>query len=179
MPKVVNLNKLITGHRGPQKVGDTTFIFDTTQIQKYLISRIKKADTFFVMGCAAWFTNTKIIEALSTLKGVSIICTRDKIARTKSSKAKYKTLKKYSGIPTINLIGAGRGRSASLMHHKFLIGLDKNENPLWISTGSFNLTESACTNLENLQIIENPRIAAVYLQEFQRLFRISKPLNLK
>ena len=178
MPKVVNLNKLISGGRGPKKIGDSTFIFDTVEIQKYLISRIKNPDTHFVMGCAAWFTNTKIIQALSTLKGVSIICTRDKVARTKVSRAKYKTLKKHSGIPTINLLGAGRGRSASLMHHKFLIGLDRKENPIWISTGSFNLTESACTNLENLQIIENPQIATVYLKEFQRLFRIAKPLHL-
>lgn len=179
MPKVVNLNKLVSGKRGPKTIGDSTFIFDTVEIQKYLIKRIKRSDTQYIMGCAAWFTNTKIIEAMSTLRGVSMICTRDKVARTKSSKDKYKTLKKHAGIPTIKLLGCGRGRSASLMHHKFLIGMDKDENPLWVSTGSFNLTESACTNLENLQIIENPAVASLYMEEFKRLFPIAKPLNLK
>jgi len=179
MPKVVNLNKLITGGRGPKTVGDSTFIFDTVQIQKFLINRIKRSDTHFVMGCAAWLTNTKILQALSSLRGVSMICTRDKVARTKSSKEKYKKLRKHAGIPTIKLLGCGRGRSASLMHHKFLIGMDAHENPIWVSTGSFNLTESACTNIENLQVIENPAVAKIYMQEFKRLFTIAKPLPLK
>ena len=81
MPKVVNLNKLVTG-RSSRRIGDTTLVFDTECIQKKLISRISRSDTKYVCGCAAWFTNTKIIEALSRLCGVSIICTRDKVAKT-------------------------------------------------------------------------------------------------
>lgn len=177
MPKVVNLNKLVTG-RSSKRIGDTTLVFDTECIQKKLISRISRSDTKYVCGCAAWFTNTKIIEALSRLCGVSIICTRDKVAKTKTTRAKYKTLPSINGIPTIKLLGCGSGRSASLMHHKFLVGMDKDENPIWVSTGSFNLTESACTNIENMMIIENKEIAGEFLNEFQRLFKIAKHLKL-
>jgi phosphatidylserine/phosphatidylglycerophosphate/cardiolipin synthase-like enzyme len=181
MPKTVNLNNLITdtSRKKLTVCGDIKLLFDTTTILQTLIRRIGKADTKYVMGCAAWFTNTKIIEALSKLKGVSIICTRDKVARTKTSKAKYKTLPKHDGIPTIKLLGCGRGRSASLMHHKFLVGMDNSQNPLWVSTGSFNLTESACTNIENLMIIENKEVATAFLKEFQRLYPLAKTLPLK
>jgi len=56
--------------------------------------------------------------------------------------------------------------------------MDKDENPIWVSTGSFNLTESACTNIENMMIIENKEIAGEFLNEFQRLFKIAKHLKL-
>jgi phosphatidylserine/phosphatidylglycerophosphate/cardiolipin synthase-like enzyme len=177
-----NLNKLLSHTRKRtvciKEDTDMRIAFDTETIQNLLIGRIKRADTKFVMGCAAWFTNTKIIRALSTLRGVSIICTRDKVARTKSSKAKYKSLPKHDGIPTIRLLGCGRGRSASLMHHKFLVGMDESQAPIWVSTGSFNLTESATNNIENLMIIENRAVAMTFLQEFQRLYKLSKPLPL-
>jgi phosphatidylserine/phosphatidylglycerophosphate/cardiolipin synthase-like enzyme len=176
-----NLNKLLvgSGRKKMNKCNDIKVLFDTESILKHLIARIDKADTRYVMGCAAWFTNTKIIAALSKLKGVSIICTRDKVARTKSSKAKYKTLPSHDGIPTIKLLGCGRGRSASVMHHKFLVGMNRDQKPIWVSTGSFNLTESACTNIENLMIIENKEVATVFLNEFQRLYPIAKKLSLK
>jgi len=181
MPKTVNLNNLITDTSRKKLIvcGDTKLMFDTNTILQTLIKRIGNADTKYVMGCAAWFTNTKIIEALSKLKGVSIICTRDKVAKTKTTKAKYKTLPKHDGIPTIKLLGCGRGRSASLMHHKFLVGMNEKQEPVWVSTGSFNLTESACTNIENLMIIENKEVATAFLKEFQRLYPLAKTLPLK
>jgi len=181
MPKTVNLNKLIVDKTRKKlfESGDIKLFFDTESILKNLVSRIGRSDTKYVMGCAAWFTNTKVINALSKLNGVSMICTRDKVARTPATKAKYRTLPKHDGIPTIKLLGCGRGRSASLMHHKFLVGMDRNQKPIWVSTGSFNLTESACTNIENLMIIENTEVATAFLQEFQRLYPLAKTLSLK
>lgn len=181
MTKTVNLNKLITDSSRKKMVvcSDIKLMFDTESILTTLIKRIGKADTKYVMGCAAWFTNTKIIEALSKLKGVSMICTRDKVAKTKATKAKYRTLPKHDNIPTIKLLGCGRGRSASLMHHKFLVGMNGKQEPIWVSTGSFNLTESACTNIENLMIIENTEVATAFLKEFQRLYPLAKTLPLK
>ncbi len=182
MPKVVNLNKLASDPKRKRIIthNTTQLMFDTELILKTLISRIKHADTKYIMGCAAWFTNTKLIECMSNhLRGVSMICTRDKVARTKHSKAKYKTLPKAHGIPRIRLLGSGRGRSASLMHHKFLVGLDKDQMPIWVSTGSFNLTESAKTNIENLMIIKDKDIAMSFLEEFQRLYPLGKTLSLR
>jgi phosphatidylserine/phosphatidylglycerophosphate/cardiolipin synthase-like enzyme len=64
------------------------------------------------------------------------------------------------------------------MHHKFLVGMDVRQNPIWVSTGSFNLTKSATSNIENMMIIENPELATSFLKEFQRLFQIAKALPL-
>lgn len=180
MPKVVNLNKLLTDQERRKQVicGDIKLLFDTNNILTSLVRRISKEDTHFVMGCAAWFTNDRVIDALSKLKGVSIICTRDKVARAKYTKEKYRKLPKHDDIPTILMLGCGRGRNASLMHHKFLVGMDEKQNPLWVSTGSFNLTKSATSNIENLMIIENRELAMSFLKEFQRLFQIAKPLTL-
>ena len=180
MPKVVNLNKLLTDTDRRKQVicGDIKLLFDTNNILTSLVRRINKDDTHFVMGCAAWFTNDRIITALSKLKGVSVICTRDKVARSKYSKIKYRRLPKHDGIPTILTLGCGRGRNASLMHHKFLVGMDARQNPIWVSTGSFNLTKSATSNIENMMIIENPELATSFLKEFQRLFQIAKALPL-
>ena len=182
MPKVVNLNKLASNSERTRVLfhNNIKLAFDTDLILKTLMDRIKRPDTKYIMGCAAWFTNTKLIECMSKhLRGVSMICTRDKVARTKHSKAKYKTLPKADGVPRVRLLGSGRGRSASLMHHKFLVGLDKDQMPIWVSTGSFNLTESANTNIENLMIIEDKEVAMSFLKEFQRLYPLSKTLGLR
>jgi phosphatidylserine/phosphatidylglycerophosphate/cardiolipin synthase-like enzyme len=181
MPKCVNLNKLITDKKRKQfiRYGNIKLMFDTQSILNNLTARIRRQDTVFVMGCAAWFTNSRIIKALSELKGVSIICTRDKVARLKSTKLKYRTLPQHDGIPTVLVVGCGRGRKASLMHHKFLIGMNEKQIPIWVSTGSFNLTESATSNIENMMIIENKEIAKAFLEEFQRLYPLAKKLSLK
>ena len=65
------------------------------------------------------------------------------------------------------------------MHHKFLVGMSKEGDPLWVSTGSFNMTKSATNHLENCMIIENADVATLFKAEFMRLFPISRPLKLK
>jgi len=177
MPKVVDLNKLITDkeRKKASVCGNIGIWFESNAILNALVKRILKSDTCFVMGCAAWLTNTRIIGALSTLKGVSVICTRDKVV--KAMKPKYRLLPKHDDIPTVLVLGTA-GRKASLMHHKFLVGMDKDQKPIWVSTGSFNLTQSATTNLENLMIIESPEVAEVYLKEFQRLYPLARTLRL-
>ena len=76
-------------------------------------------------------------------------------------------------------MGAGRGRFKSLMHHKFLIGLSAERTPVWVMNGSFNVTESAVTNLENIMVFDDPEIAMTFFEEFKRLHRVSQPLKIK
>ena len=68
---------------------------------------------------------------------------------------------------------------SNLMHHKFLIGLSKDRVPIWVMNGSFNVTESALTNLENSMIFDDPEISTTYFDEFKRLHRMSQKLNIK
>ena len=78
----------------------------------------------------------------------------------------------------IRVIGCGSGWNKSLMHHKFLVGMSKEGDPLWVSTGSFNMTKSATNHLENCMVINDPAVAQVYLDEFVNLYKISKALKL-
>ena len=78
-----------------------------------------------------------------------------------------------------SIIKNGRGRFKSLLHHKFLVGLDENREPIWVSNGSFNLTENAVTNIENVMIFDDPEIATDFFDEFKRIYAISSPLKIR
>ena len=181
MPKKVNLNSLIENshERRKQKVcGKIKVHFDGKSIVAAVCRNIRHKDTKYVMGCAAWFTNKKIIQTMSTeLKGCCMIVTKDKILRAKTTKAKYKSLPIYKDT-AIRVIGTGRGWSKSLMHHKFMVGMSAQGDPMWVITGSFNFTESATKHLENCLVISDPDVAQVYLDEFVNLYKISKRLKI-
>ena len=159
--KKVNLNKMVDDKgRCRQTVIDNVKMkihFHGMSILNAIIRKIKHEETKYILGCCAWLTNKRIIEAMGcNLNGVSIICTKDKITMAKTTQAKYKLLKPLQeGASPVNYIGAGRGFNRSLMHHKFLVGLDASRQPLWCSTGSFNLTTSAINHLDNMMIIVN------------------------
>eukprot|EP00051_Salpingoeca_urceolata_P031578 m.12091 g.12091 ORF g.12091 m.12091 type:complete len:173 (+) comp4176_c0_seq1:604-1122(+) len=72
----------------------------------------------------------------------------------------------------------GKGGIRSLMHHKFFVGLTaKTQAPSWVATGSYNASEGAKTNLENLMVIRSPKLAALFYDEFCRIHAVSKPLK--
>lgn len=182
--KKVNLNKLIEDKtRKRQQVFENAKIkihFNGHCIQNAICRQIKKRDTHYVVGCCAWLTNTKILDTLSAcVEGVCIICTRDKITRAKTNQMKYKKLKKLTTADSpINVIGCGSGYNKSLLHHKFLVGMNKKKEAIWVSNGSFNLTKSAVRHLENCMIIEDKDVATLFKKEFLRLFPLSRPLKI-
>ncbi len=183
--KKVNLNKLIEdSSRKRQQVFKNTEIkihFNGHSIVNAICRQIKKDITHYIIGCAAWLTNTKILDTLAgNVEGVCIICTKDKITRAKTNQSKYKRLKKLPDAKSpIQVIGVGSGYNKSLLHHKFLVGLDEHKKPLWVANGSFNFTKSAVNHLENCMIIENEDVAKLFKAEFMRLFPISRPLKIK
>ena len=59
------------------------------------------------------------------------------------------------------------------MHHKVII-IDDNT----VITGSFNFTVSADkANDDNILVIHSPAVASLYLQEFERVYRMGNPPN--
>lgn len=183
----VNLNSLIDDEaRKRQKVcGKIKVLFNGHAIVNGICRHIRRPDTFYVMGCCAWFTNKTIIETMAdNLKGVCIVTTRDKILSAKTTQKRYATLPVYTNETStepdtaIRFIGSGRGFNKSLMHHKFLVGLSEQGDPLWVSTGSFNLTNMATNHLENCNIICDPDVAQIYLDEFVNVYKISSPLRI-
>jgi phosphatidylserine/phosphatidylglycerophosphate/cardiolipin synthase-like enzyme len=78
----------------------------------------------------------------------------------KSPHGEYMKMK-IEGVP----VKLDRNRHA--MHHKVII-IDGSR----VITGSYNLSRNAARNNdENILVIDNPRIAAAYLSEFNRLYR--------
>ena len=116
---------------------------------------------------------------MSTKKGVCIICTKDRLATKRSNQNAYSDLRPCFQGGAIRIVGEGRGRYKSLMHHKFLCGLDEEKRPLWILNGSFNMTQNALNNLENCMVLNDPRIALAYVDEFKRIHKVSKPLTIR
>lgn len=153
---------------------DIQLAFDPNTIIRLLASKI--INSHYVVGCIAWLTNKKILSALSSTRGVHIIVTKD-LRTLRSAKSRYIALPKYNGT-SISVMGAGRGYKKSLMHHKFMVGLDANHNPQWVCTGSFNATESAKTNIENMILLVNKDIAHEYFKEFNRIKELAITLKL-
>ena len=180
-----NLNKQIDDEKRKQQKVFTrgrkkiSVIFDGAGIKRAIIRYVNKEETAYVVGCIAWLSNKDILTAMAKKKGVTIICTKDKMTKRGSNQKAYKNLNPAMAGGAIRVVGEGRGWHKSLMHHKFLIGLDKEGKALWVSNGSFNMTEHATTNLENLMIMEDPDVANTFLDEFKREHKLSKPLKLK
>ncbi len=163
--------------RGKRKV---SVIFDGRGIQNAIVRAIKREDTAYVVGCVAWLSNKRILKAMAEhLKGVTIITTADKLTKRRKNQQAYAKLSGCFAGGVIRVVGEGRGRFKSLMHHKFLIGTNAAREPLWVMNGSFNVTESAVSNIENIVVFDDPEIAGTFFDEFKRIHRISRPLKIR
>ncbi len=182
---IVNLNKLVADDTRSRQAkvecaGKVRVHFSGERIVAAIIRRMKRSDCQYIVGCSAWFTNEKIIRAMSTLKGVAMIVTKDKTALAESNKRKYRTLPLLNDAKSpIQTIGTrGNKWTKSLMHHKFIVFLNEKQEAVAVSNGSFNLTNSATRHLENVVFHEDSQVADIFKSEFLRLFAISKPLKL-
>ena len=163
--------------RGKRKI---SVVFDGRAIQNTIVRNIKREDTVYVVGCIAWLSNKRILKCMAEhLKGVTIVTTTDKLTKRRKNQQAYAKLGGCFAGGVIRTVGEGRGRFKSLMHHKFFLGLNASREPLWVMNGSFNVTESAVTNIENVMIFDDPEIATTFFEEFKRIHKISKPLKIK
>lgn len=175
MPKNLNLSLKDVSRGRVQKCKHVSLLFDGALILKTILKNIKRKDTCFVVGCVAWLSNKRILSALSKKQGVCFVCTKDKLLKRKSNRAAFALLKPcFPNSTAIRTVGTGRGRLKSLLHHKFIIGCSEDSTPLWVMNGSFNMTESAMTNIENMMLFEDPEVAKAFYEEFCRVFKISK-----
>ena len=163
--------------RGKRKI---SVVFDGRAIQNTIVRNIKREDTVYVVGCIAWLSNKRILKCMAEhLKGVTIVTTTDKLTKRRKNQQAYAKLGGCFAGGVIRTVGEGRGRFKSLMHHKFFLGLNASREPLWVMNGSFNVTESAVTNIENVMIFDDPEIATTFFEEFKRIHKISKPLKIR
>lgn len=113
---------------------------------------ISQVDT--VVGCVAWLTHAKILDALESVDTTVVM--------TKHSSNRWKRHIR------VKFVGSAR----LLMHHKFLVGCD-SDGPKWVSFGSFNITQSAMTNLENMVMVMDRKLARVFHEEFKQILDLT------
>jgi hypothetical protein len=74
--------------RGKRKI---SVVFDGRAIQNTIVRNIKREDTVYVVGCIAWLSS--VLKTMSeNTKGVSIICTKDKLTKRKTNQRAYAKL---------------------------------------------------------------------------------------
>lgn len=127
-------------------------------IQEEIVIELLKAEKQILVA-VAWLTNQRLFDILcfqaDNFIDVQVLIVNDEI-------------NSHSGIDYENLVKAGgklywqENTSQSLMHHKFCI-IDKKT----VITGSYNWTNKAQSNIENIIVLENEVNASKdYLNEF-------------
>jgi len=173
-------------------------------LEDRLIEHIDAADG--VLGCMAWLTNRRILEALARKKFVSILVQKEDWLRPDGAGWSVdRLLRLYSKLPAIGrfdldipysyctdfdvppIMCVGncpleKSPAMARMHHKFLVmchfqGPHDIVTPTSVWTGSFNATENGTKSLENAVVITNAEIASEYHREWLGLFGLAEPLN--
>jgi len=120
-----------------------------------------------------YFSNLKILKECSKKKSCSIVTTYDKYLKSKVRMTAFEKLKPFKE-DRVRTLNAGRGRNKTILHTKCIVLMDYECRPYKIITGSFNYTQNAQNNIENVTIFRDPIIAQNYLDEFNRCWSISK-----
>lgn len=77
----------------------------------------------------------------------------------------------------IRCFGFSDKKNKPLMHHKFLVFLDKDMIPYGVWTGSYNLTKNATKSLDNVIYSKDINIVKAYVEEFEQFLFLSEKLN--
>lgn len=137
----------------------------------------KIRDTPYVVGCMAWFSDPVILTALAGCRGVSFVVTNDSLLNSVSLRKLYGALTPLDATRSaVRCVGLRTGSARSLMHHKFIVGLDAARVPAWLAMGSYNASSQAGNNIESVVLFQCPAIARVYFDEYAAIEKSSKPL---
>ncbi len=132
----------------------------------------------YVVLSVAWLSNRPILEALRSTKGCSVIVTHDN-AQLRKFREPLGLLPKMEGAKSaVFTVNSGRG-SRALMHHKYMVLLDKDKNPTGeVVTGSWNYTAQSQKNLEHVLALHSPDLAQRLLEDHKEMLRcVAKPLR--
>lgn len=158
--------------RDPCKVQKTTVFFRPEHILGHLKRKILSAR--YIVACVAWCSNPELLDAMRRCKGVSLVINYDRTLIRKH-REKYYRLKPMEGATSA--VSWVRGKGRCLMHHKFCVFLDDRKVPTSVVTGSWNWTKQSMKNVEHILSIEDPKLAAQFMQEHLAVLKIAKPLR--
>jgi len=146
-------------------------VFD--DIETKLLEHIGDNHCKYVAILCPYFSNQKILKALSTKDGVSIVTTYDKNLK---SKVRTKSFKELSPLleDRVRTLNCGTGKSKSIMHSKVIVLLDYEKRPYRAIGGSYNFSGGSETNIETMTVYDNAVVAKSFYDEFFRVYGISK-----
>jgi len=133
------------------------------------------------------FTNGSNSNSLTHNFQIASIPNYDKIENKRKDFSKKKTFKKILNTMRnddeyairccgmVSLIY----KFKPLMHHKFLIMLNKKFKPIGVWTGSYNFTNNGNNSFENAIYITDKKIIGHYIDEFITIYGLSEKINWK
>ena len=144
-----------------------------SNIEKIILEHLSDYYCQNVAILGPYFSNLKILQECSKKESCSIITTYDKYMKSKVRLEAFKKLKPFK-TDRVRTLNAGRGKNKTIIHTKAIILMDYEKRPYKVITGSFNYTQNAGNNIENITVFRDPIIAQNYLDEFNRVYSISK-----
>jgi phosphatidylserine/phosphatidylglycerophosphate/cardiolipin synthase-like enzyme len=154
-----------------------------TKISEAIIAYMSKADSVKI--CSAWFTSRRLLEALESFDDAELIIgSKDRLLPGPSFDRAWVNELRSTLHENVWLylppIGDDETRPG-IMHHKFIVLMKNGDDGITIPyaflTGSYNYTEAASSNIENVVYIENKELARAYLDEFTRVKSLSTKLR--
>lgn len=135
------------------------------KIQIHILNHIDSADSLYV--CSAWLNDSKLIQALS-VKSASLV-----IVGSDISESILKCFKEHN-VPVFRYDKSNKSKESITMHHKFIVLMKEvlighQHLPYAVITGSYNYTNKAIINKENVVYIDEVEVACTYASEFQKL----------
>lgn len=156
-------------------VSNLSILFDG--IERHLVQLITHPRVHFCLVSAPWCSSKAILAALATKRGVGILTQPDKHSQSAVRRQAYGALAPFQpGMDRVRGLRIGRGRQQSILHQKCVVLLDSDRSPLGAATGSFNLSgaNGSSTNIENMIVVNDHRVAAELTEEWRRVYSISR-----
>lgn len=139
-----------------------------------------------VVGCVAWFTSRPILFRLQQKPSCFILKNEEYL--DSRSREFDKTLREFMNQVVFYPNRDQDSRfgdvlqpflvvspACGIMHNKFVV-LERNDKPYAVITGSFNFTNNASSNLENIVYIESEEIASGYRKYWSNILGASSTL---
>lgn len=156
------------------------------ELDKHLVNFVQGSHS--VVACVAWMTNQNVIQAF--VERPSLIILRNERWLNKKGGLAKKTRSMYGQLHTstdkFTVLGKELEQDIQVcgflshpqnMHHKFVVRLGENGEPLSVWTGSYNPTTNGNQSIENALVIHDKQIASAYCREFLQVYKISKSLK--
>ena len=169
-----NLNAELSDRRDPCVVcgTDVSVYYRPDHILGHIRRKILAAR--YVVACVAWCSNEILLDAMRRCRGVSLVINYDRTLIRKH-REEYCRLTPMEGAKSA--VSWVRGKGRCLMHHKFCVLLDDDKKPTGVITGSWNWTKQSMKNVEHIVSINDPHVAARFMQEHLSVLKIAKPIR--